>query len=169
MPGFPDLSSPLYQQLHKLAGYRLRNNPNQSLQPTLLVNEAYIRLAEQGRTWNNRTDFVKAAARVMRFAVVDHIRAKMAEKRGGKVQKVDIQMTLPGPEADMDAEEVLTLHRALDDMAVDYPAHVEMVTLRYFGGCTVKEVAEAQGVSVSKVERDLRFARAWLFKRISQL
>jgi len=169
MPGFPDLSNPLYQELRKLAANKLRGNPNQSLQPTMLVNEAYLRLADQGHTWSDRTEFIKAAARVMRFAVVDHIRAKMAQKRGGDVQQVDIHMTLPGGEADIAAEELLTLHQALEDMAVDYPSHVEIVTLRYFGGFTVPEVAEAQGVSVAKVERDWRFARAWLRKHISRM
>jgi RNA polymerase sigma factor (TIGR02999 family) len=162
MPGFPDISDPLYKELRRLARNKLRLLPNQSLQPTMLVNEAYLRLMEQGHTWHSQTEFYRAAARVMRFALIDHIRAKKAEKRGGNLQQVDIQVTLPGRDAPVGAEELLTLHESLDRLQAEHPRHLEVVMLRYFIGLTVAEVATALELSVVAVERHWRFARAWL-------
>lgn len=162
MPGFPDLSDPLYNELRRLARNKLRGYPNQSLQPTMLVNEACLRLMEQGHTWHSQTEFQRAAARIMRFALVDHIRAAKAEKRGGDQQRVDIQVTLPGREAPVQADELLALHQSLDRLQAEHPDHIEVVVLRYFGGLTVEEVAAALALGVATVERRWRFARAWL-------
>lgn len=156
----------LYDELRQLARRRLRARPGQTLQPTELVHAAYLRLRDQ--EWESRTAFLRAGARSIRLVLVDHIREKMAQKRGGDQQRVDISVTLPGREAPVSADELLALSDSLERMNVDHPQHVEVVMLRYFGGLTIKEAAEALDIAEATVERRWRFARAWLKNDMSK-
>lgn len=156
----------LYTQLRQMARRRVRANPGQSLQPTELVHAAYMRLRHQD--WNSRTDFIKAGARAMRLALVDHIREKMAQKRGGNQQRVDVTVTLPGHDHPVPADTLLALHVSLERMHEEHPDHVEVVMMRYFCGLTIKEVAAALDVADVTVERRWRFARAWLKNDMSK-
>ena len=163
------LMKSMYDELRRLANRHLQRNPNQSLQPTELVNMAYLRLARQiDKQWESRTEYFRAAAHVMRLALVDHIRAMKAAKRPPKEGRVDIMVTLPERKAPVAADDVLALHDALDRMKADYPEHVEVVMLRYFVGLTIDETATALEVSKVTVQRRWRFARAWLKNDMNQ-
>lgn len=159
----------LYQELRQLARARVfRMAPGQTLQPTEVVHEAYLRLMNNdGQQWNSRGHFFGAAARAMRNVLVEHARQKNSLKRGGDKVRVEINVTLPGHEQPVSAEELLSLHTALERMQSDYPQHVEIVLLLYFGGLTVKQAADALNISESTVERRWRFARAWLKRDIA--
>jgi RNA polymerase sigma factor (TIGR02999 family) len=156
----------LYTELRRIARNRLAAKPHQSLQPTELVNAAYFRL--QDHDWDSKSQFRRAAARAIRLALIDHIRSKMADKRGGNAHKVAITVTLPDRQSPVDAEQLLALSEAIERMQADHPEHAEVVVLRYFAGMTIKEVADAMGYSRAKVERQWRFARAWLLNALNK-
>ena len=156
----------LYAELRQIARNRVRARPGQSLQPTELVHAAYLRLRHQD--WHSRTDFIRAGAHAMRLVLVDHIREKMAKKRGGDQQRVDITVTLPGHENPVPADTLLALHTSLERMQTDHPEHVEVVMMRYFCGLTIQEVAASLGIAEVTVERRWRFARAWLKNDMSR-
>lgn len=159
----------LYDELRRLARARMyRLAPGQTLQPTEIVHEAYLRLMKgQEQQWNSRGHFFGAAARAMRNVLVEHARQKNSLKRGGDRQRVNLDITLPGHEHSVSAEELLSLHAALQRMQAQFPAHVEIVLLLYFGGMTTRQVAEVMDMSESTVERRWRFARAWLKRDIA--
>ncbi|WP_428269823.1 ECF-type sigma factor [Haliangium sp.] len=154
----------LYDELRRLAQARLaRLPPRQTLQPTLLVHEAYERLARRRDVrWNSRAHFFGAAAKAMRNILVDDARRRRSQRRGGDMARVDVSMTLPDQQAPLAAEDMLTLHEALERMSVEHPEHAELVVLRYFGGLTMREIATLHGVHICTVEGRWRFARAWL-------
>jgi RNA polymerase sigma-70 factor (ECF subfamily) len=137
-----------------------------TLQPTALVNEAYLRLVgSKARDWQNRAHFVGVAASLMRRILVDHARRRGAERRGGDLQVVPFNDEVPGllPEQ---AEEVLALDKALEELGRLNPRHCRAVELRYFGGLSVSETACSLGVSDITVKRDWLAARAWLKSRL---
>ena len=156
---------PLVQQeLHRLAShYMRRERPGHTLQPTALINEAYLRLAGQQISWEGRAQFFGIAARLMRQILVDHARARRNAKRGGDLRQVSLAVAegLPGRSGDL-----LALDDALKSLAEAGPQQARVVELRYFGGLTVEETAELLGVSPSTVEREWRAARAWLRKEM---
>ncbi len=159
----------VYEELRKLANaYLGRERPGHTLQPTALVHEVYMRLAGAEAGWSGRGHFFGAAAQAMRRILVEHARGKAAAKRGGGRQRVE-EITLPdeGRGHGLSAEEILTLNRALEQLEADYPRKAEIVQLRYFAGLTVDEIAELLGVTPRTVERDWRFARAWLEKALT--
>jgi len=157
----------LYEELRRLARRYLRKERlDHTLQCTALVHEAYLRLAGQrGMRWQSRTHFLAVAAQMMRQILVDHARRRRRAKRGGLQQKLPLNeaLDLTEPRASLD---LLTLDAALDELAGLDAQQSRIVELRYFGGLTIAETAEALGVSHATVERDWALARAWLFQRL---
>jgi RNA polymerase sigma factor (TIGR02999 family) len=156
------LTPQIYQQLHKVARAYLRGRPNQSLQPTALINEAYLRLLDQSQPveFENRAHFFGIAARVMRLILVDHARAHYAAKRGGAALAVTLEDGLavtPGR-----TPGVLEIHEALDRLAEVDERKAKVIEMRYFGGMDREEVAAALGLTLATVKRDLRLGEAWL-------
>jgi RNA polymerase sigma factor (TIGR02999 family) len=160
----------VYAELHRLAaGYLRQERAGHTLQATALVHETYLRLRKIDRVdWKNRAQFIGVAAGTMRRILVDHARKHDAQKRGGSDPRFFLGNENPagGPIPDLD---VVALDRALDRLAREYPRQAQVVELRFFGGLTTEETAEVlaieglnSGVSPSTVERDWRFARAWL-------
>lgn len=161
----------VYDELRRLAkGYMSRETPGHTLQPTALVHEAYLKLVDQTRVdWKGKTHFFAVGARVMRRLLVDHARKRSAAKRGAGWKAVTFSEALEplGGEA-LDRERLLDLDAALVQLAEIDTREAKVVTLRYFGGLTVEEVAEVLGVSKRTVENDWRHAQAWLRLRLSE-
>jgi RNA polymerase sigma factor (TIGR02999 family) len=153
----------VYAELRRMAAGQLRNErSDHTLQPSALVNEAYIRLlgaAEIG--WDNRAHFFKTAAGVMRNILVDHARSKRAHKRDGRLQRVELDWE-PAMVADNDIERVIAIDDALRKLAEWDERQAKVVELRYFAGFDVAETAEILCVSEKTVKRDWSMARAWL-------
>ena len=163
-----DLLPLVYAELRKLAAARLvREQANQSLQPTVLVHEAYLRLVDvdNRQSWTGRGHFFGAAAEAMRRILVEHARKKQTQKRGGDRVRVELQeesAVTEGP-----TEDILDLDQALSRLHEAWPEQAELVKLRYFAGLTLPEVSRAMGISLSTAERYWRFARVWLFSQLS--
>jgi RNA polymerase sigma factor (TIGR02999 family) len=157
----------VYDELRKLAAAKFgQEKAGQTLQPTALVHEAYLRLvgAEQAQHWNSRGHFFAAAAEAMRRILVERARKRGRLKRGGDRQRLDLDaLQLAVPEV---ADELLALDEALADLALKHPDKAELVKLRYFAGLTVAEAAQALGISTSTADRHWTYARAWLYRRI---
>jgi RNA polymerase sigma factor (TIGR02999 family) len=158
----------VYEELRRLArNYLARERGDHTLQPTALVHEAYIRLADQTQLgWKDRAHFYGIAARLMRRILVDHARAHNAAKRGGLQQKltIDEARDLPTNE-DVD---LVALDGALENFSRDYPRKSEVVELKFFGGLEAKEIAEVLQVSEKTVSRDWNFAKLWLCRALTQ-
>lgn len=156
----------VYTELRRLARAQLRRDPaGHSVQPTQLVHEAYLRLVKADVDWQNRTHFLSVAARVMRRILVEHARARRAQKRGGDDLRVTLsEAVAAAPSSDVD---MLVLNDALDRLRDRDARQADVVELCYFGGLTYPEIGEALGVSEATVERDLRHARAWLRRALS--
>ena len=153
----------VYDDLRRVAaGYMVREAAGHSLQPTALVHEAYVRLVDQRHVqWRNRAHFFGVAASMMRRILVDHARARRADKRGGDVEHV----TLAGDEVAGDGPnnvDVLALHESLERLAKFDPQQERIVELRYFGGLTIEEAAAVVGISEATVVREWTIAKAWL-------
>jgi RNA polymerase sigma factor (TIGR02999 family) len=157
------LTPRVYRELHKLArAYLRRGLPGNSLQPTALINEAYLRLLDQAQPveWENRAHFFGIAARLMRIILVDHARSNHAAKRGGAPAAITLDERMaatPGRAAD-----VLEVNEALDRLAAVDERKAKVIELRYFGGMNREEVAAALGLTLPTVKRDLRLGEAWL-------
>ena len=166
-----ELVATLYPELRKLAQARLsRLPPGQTLQPTALVHEVYMRLvAGQERGWNGRGHFFGAAARAMRDILANFARNKNAVKRGGgQIQIRETVTLIDGDRAlALTPEELLSLHEALEHLEKAHPRKAEIVLLRYFAGLSTIEIAEVLEVSARTIEREWRFARAWLHEKLS--
>jgi RNA polymerase sigma factor (TIGR02999 family) len=165
-----ELVSSLYDDLHRIAARHLRGErPDHTLQTTALLNEAYVKLSGGGQSrFNSRTHFLAVASRVMRQVLVDYARARVTLKRDGGKQEdlsevtVSLQLATRGTEP----VEILELNRALDALAREDEYLVQIVEMRYFGGMTAKETADAIGRSVHVIRHDLRFAQAWLRREV---
>lgn len=161
----------VYDDLRKLAAHRLaRLAPGQTLQPTALVHEAWLRMVgEEQRTWENRVHFFAAAAEVMRRVLVDHVRRRIRLKRGGGQVRIDIDavedMELASATCD---EKVLLIDDALNRLQAEDPRKARVVILKFFGGLTDREAALNLGVTERTVERHWAYARAWLLRSIGQ-
>jgi RNA polymerase sigma factor (TIGR02999 family) len=153
----------IYGELRRMAGGLMRHErPGHTLQPSALVHEALLRLLS-GETLAdvpNRRYLFAAAAQAMRQVLVDHARRRRAGKREGDRARVPLDQALAGFEEQ--GLDVIALHEALERLAQGHPRRAQVVDLRYFGGLSVPEVAEALEVSATTVESDWRFARAWL-------
>jgi RNA polymerase sigma factor (TIGR02999 family) len=157
----------VYDELRKLAAARLADEkPGQTLQPTALVHEVFLRLVggQSPQDWNGRGHFFAAAAEAMRRILVDQARQRRRLKRGGDRQRLDLDaLQLCVPEV---ADELLALDEALAELARKHPDKAELVKLRYFAGLTVAEAAGALAISTSTADRHWTYARAWLYRRI---
>ena len=170
--GDPSAASQLlplvYDELRKLAAHRLAHQtPGQTLQPTALVHEAYLRLVgdPEGSDWDNRGHFFAAAAEAMRRILVENARRKGRRKRGGDLTRLDFgaaeQVTVPEVR-----EDLLALDEALTKLASTDPQAAQLVQLRYFAGLSIPDAAQALGVSSRTADRLWAFARAWLLREI---
>ncbi len=160
----------VYDELRRLArGFLSRERPDHTLQPTALVNEAYLRLArQQAVDWAGRTHFFAVGANIMRRLLIDHARTRGRQKRGGDMRKVTLQEAItPGAGRDLGFDELLSLDAALTELAAANPRQAAIVELRFFGGLTVAETAEHLGVSKRTVEADWTAARDWLRGRLT--
>jgi|SRR5687767_2795086 RNA polymerase sigma-70 factor, ECF subfamily len=150
----------LYAELHALAARRMRDeNRQHTLQPTALVNEAYLRLVHGPAAINDRRHFFALAATAMRRVLCDHARQKYAGKRGGRMDRVTLDLAPGLEQVDVD---VLALDEALMAFSKLAPRAAQVVELRFFGGHTDNEVSKILGVHVSAIRRDWTFARSWL-------
>jgi RNA polymerase sigma-70 factor, ECF subfamily len=152
----------LYTELHRLARrYMMRERSDHTLQPTALVNEAYMHLIEQrDRSWQNRSHFMASAAQVMRRILIDHARARVAEKRGGGMAFVALDGDVGVPT--QTPEDLLAIDQALARLTELDPELGKLVELRFFAGLTEDEVAEVMGLNVRTVKRRWSSAKAWL-------
>lgn len=157
----------VHAELHRLArGYLAREKPGHTLQPTALINEAYLKLVgEREMKWQNRSHFVAVAAQLMRFILVDHARRKGYQKRGGDAVRVTFDESLEV--SDERGAELVALDDALKKLAAQDERKAKIAELRYFGGLSVEETAEAMSVSVATIMRDWRLTKAWLQRELS--
>jgi RNA polymerase sigma factor (TIGR02999 family) len=156
----------VYGELRKLAAARMANEaPNQTLQPTALVHEAWLRLVgEANPQFANRAHFFAAAAEAMRRILIDKARRTRALRHGGDQQRMDIEgMELAAPGDD---DQLLAINDALDKLATQNKVEAELVKLRYFVGMTLDEAAEILGISARTADNYWAHARAWLFREI---
>lgn len=155
------------EELRSLARLQLRNErPGHTLQPTALVNEAYLRLvSDQARDWQGRAHFIGVAVSVMRRILIDHARRKQALKRGGAEPMVGDAEDYAGFSYQQ-ADELITLNTALDRLEEMNSRQRQVVELRYFGGLSVEETAEVLNISPVTVKRDWTAARAWLKSQV---
>lgn len=158
----------VYAELRRLANnYLRRERVNHTLQPTALVNEAYMRLVDQRNArWQNRAQFFGVAAQLMRRILVDHARLHQAQKRGGSDQQrlslTNVEHATDKPDIDL-----LALHEALNELSEVDPQQSRIVELKFFGGLSIEETAEVLGIGHATVERDWKMARAWLRTKLS--
>lgn len=158
----------VYDQLHRLAHqYIRRERQGHTLQTSALVNEAYLRLVEHKNIdWQSRAHFFAISSVVMRRILVDYARQRTSKKRGGSLQHfaiADEMIVIPAR-----AEELVALDEAMKALNELYPRRSKVVELRYFGGLNNKEASEVLKVSEATIERDWRFARAWLFRELKK-
>lgn len=155
----------VYTQLHRIAASAFRGErPNHTLQTTALVHEAYARLIDIDIPWQDRSHFFSLAARIMRRILVDHAREKGTAKRGGGVHNLPIDdVIVVSPEI---GDDILALNEALAQLAEQDERMAKILELRYFGGLTYAEMSEVTGLSSSTLDRELRFAKAWLSARL---
>jgi len=158
----------VYDELRRLArGYLRRERPDHTLQPTALVNEAYLRLIDQSQVnWQNRAHFFGIAARLMRQVLINHAEARQAAKRGGEAERVSLnELDHLAVEQEVD---LIALDEALKNLERVDPPQGKIVELRYFGGLTIEEIAQVMSVSPATVKRELSTARAWLRRELSR-
>jgi len=163
---FDQLVPLVHDELRELARRHMaRERPDHTLQASALVNEAYLRLIDlKQMQWQNRAHFFAMSARVMRRILVDFARARRNEKRGGGAPKVTLdEALLPAKTAGHDIE---ALDDALNALAVVHPRKSDVVEMRYFGGLSLEETAEALHVSIETVKRDWRYAKLWLLREL---
>ena len=156
----------LYEELRRLAAFNMAQQaPGQTLQPTALVHEAWLRLVgTQNPTFKNRSHFFSAAAEAMRHILIDRARRKQTQRHGGGFERVDLDLVaLAAPSTD---DQLLAVHEALDKFALQHPLQAEVVKLRYFAGMTNEEVAQLLGISISTAKNYWNFSRGWLFNEI---
>jgi RNA polymerase sigma factor (TIGR02999 family) len=167
-PGAANELLPLvYEELRKLAAQRMAmENPGQTLQPTALVHEAWLRLTgDDNIRWDGRAHFFGAAAEAMRRILIDNARRKNARRHGGDQQRVDFQdFDAAAPDSD---ESLLAVNEALEKFAAQDPLKAELVKLRYFAGMTVDEAARVLRISLPTAHRYWVFAKAWLHREIT--
>jgi RNA polymerase sigma factor (TIGR02999 family) len=156
----------VYDELRKLAAFKMSQEaPGQTLQPTALVHEAWLRLIGGGNPkFENRAHFFSIAAEAMRRILIDRARRKRAVRHGGGFERTDLDgLNLSAPDVD---EQILAVNEALEKFASKHPVQAELVKLRYFAGMSNEETAHVLGISVSTVKAYWVFSRAWLYKEI---
>jgi len=161
-----ELMPMIYDSLHRIAQKHMRlENPGHTLQPTAIVNEAYLKLIDAEIGWQNRAHFFAIAAKMMRRILVDHAKAKHREKRGGSAMIISLdESVLKQTEPDID---LVTLDLAIKKLSRIDDRKGRVVELHYFGGLNYEETAEVLGISAATVDRELRLAKAWLHRSMS--
>lgn len=156
----------VYDELRKLAAGKMAQEPGgQTLQPTALVHEAWLRLVGENHDWQNRRHFFSAAAEAMRRILIDRARQKRRVRHGGNLVRVDLNdIDLA---AESQSETVLFVHEALEQLAQKDPEIAELIKLRYFAGIPNQEAAEMLGMSERTARRNWAYARAWLTREIT--
>ena len=168
-----ELTPLVYQELHRIAGRHIAHeHPGHTLQATALVHEAFVKLVDQRRVeWQNRAHFFNLAATLMRRILVDHARSAHRLKRGADAPKVSLDEASGDAVArepgGLDLADILTLDRALDDLEKLDARQCQIVELRFFGGLTVEEIADALSLSTGTIKREWAVARAWLYQRLA--
>jgi RNA polymerase sigma factor (TIGR02999 family) len=161
----------VYDELRQLAAQRLaQEKPGQTLQPTALVHEAYLRLVggEQTQSWHGRKHFFAAAAEAMRRILIDSARHKQTRKAGGGRRRLDLDDIEPAFQ-EANGDRLLALDEALQQLEAEDPRKAELVKLRFFAGLTAEQAAAALGVSTSTGEKDWAYARSWLRVAIDRM
>ena len=156
----------VYSELHRIAR-RVWNRHQQgnTLQPTALINEAYVKLANsENTTFQDRCHFFAVACTAMRQILVNHAKSRLAAKRGGG--SADVPLDEIQRAVDREAADIISLHEALEVLQTLDPRKSKIVEMRYFGGVSIEETAEALGVSIATVNREWRLARSWLIREI---
>jgi RNA polymerase sigma factor (TIGR02999 family) len=163
---FEDLVPLVYPHLREVAAAYVRRERNPGdLQATVLVHELYLRLLNQKKAaWEDRRHFYTFSAKVMRMILIDHARESQAQHRGGGYERIPLSDDLAW--VNIGSPTLLDLNRALDDLAALDANKVQLVELRYFLGCTAEETAALMHVSKATVDRELKFIRSWLYRRI---
>lgn len=165
-----ELVDSAYQELRRLAAHYLRRErAGHTLQPTALVHEAYLRLADQeGVVWKNREHFIGIAATMMRRILVNHAVKKKRDKRGGGELRFTIEQagSFLNGFGDWGAQELLALDDALSAMSKQYPRAMRIVELKFFGGLSITEIGRVMDMANRTVEREWHFARAWLLREL---
>jgi RNA polymerase sigma factor (TIGR02999 family) len=161
-----DLLDLVYDELRRLAAFKLaQESPGQTLQPTALVHEAWLRLVgDRNPTFKDRAHFFRATAEAMRRILIDRARRKLTQRHGGDYQRADwdgFDLAAPGTD-----DQLLAVNEALDKLALTHPVQAELVKLRYFAGMTNEEVAQVLDISVSTAKNYWTFSRAWLLNEI---
>jgi len=156
----------VYPDLKRIAsGYLRREQPGHTLQATGLVHELYLKLCNQREAnWEDRSHFYTFAAKVMRMLLTDHARHNLREKRGGQQERVPLSDQLPW--VNLNGPEYIDLDAALDELEKIDPRKAQVIELCHLLGCTTNETAEILHISVATAERDLKFARGWLYRRL---
>lgn len=160
----------VYDGLRRIAAqYLRRERSDHTFQPTALVHEAYLKLIDISEAnWQDRAHFFAAASTMMRHILVDHARARLTDKRGGAVQKIELDEAVSFSERTGEKNlDILALDEALTQLAAFDAQQSRIVELRFFGGLTVEETAEVLSVSPATVKREWALAKAWLYKRMS--
>jgi RNA polymerase sigma factor (TIGR02999 family) len=158
----------VYSELHRIArrAWSQQQHGN-TLQPTALINEAYMKLANaENATYQDRCHFFAVASKAMRQILVNHAKSRLSDKRGGGVAHVSIDDVQPAVHEE--ASEIVALHEALEALHAVDPRKSMVVEMRYFGGLSIEETAEAMGVSIVTVNRDWRLARSWLIREMNR-
>ncbi|HSO23621.1 MAG TPA: ECF-type sigma factor, partial [Chondromyces sp.] len=159
----------VYDEMRRIAGRIMgREAPGHTLQPTALVHEAYLKLVDQTRAnWKGRTHFLAVGAQVMRRLLINHARDRAAVKRGRSWERVALTAALARPGRDLvDLDLLIAINRAVEKLAGLDVRQAAVVTLRFFGGLEIEEIAQVLGVSKRTVDYDWRHARAWLFREL---
>lgn len=164
---FEQLIPLVYDELRRIARRHLsRESQTRTLQTTALVHEAYLKLIDQTRAnWQNRAQFFGVSANIMRRILIDHARKRLRGKRGGGAFKISLDDGNIDV-SDERASELIALDEALERLAKEDPEKAKIVELKYFGGLSIEETAEALGIGTATVIRHWRIAKAWLYKEI---
>jgi len=165
-----ELLPAVYQELRHLAAWKLsQEHPGQTLQATALVHEAYIRLVgSEVQSWKSRSHFFGAAAEAMRRILIENARRKQSLKRGGALQRIDLDEAIMINDRPSQADELLALDEALQKLAKKDKVKAELVKLRYFAGLTYEQAADILGISRATAERYWDYARSWLRVEINK-
>lgn len=158
----------VYDELRKLAAFKMSQEaPGQTLQPTALVHEAWLRLTGRDNLkFEDRTHFFCTAAEAMRRILIDRARRKRARRHGGDFERMDFdKFDFAAPQAD---DQLLAVDEALEELGRKHPAQPELVKLRYFGGMTIEETAQVMNISVSTAKNYWAYSRAWLYEEIQR-
>ncbi len=164
-----ELAPLVYTELRRIAQQRLRKErQGHTLEPTALVNEVYLRICQNSSTaFQNRAHFLAFASRLMRRILVDYARARCAAKRGGAARPETLEWNVAVGGEESHLVELMDLNVAIESLSREKPSCAEVIEMRYFGGMTAEETAEAVGRSVHVVQHELRFAHAWLRRKLA--